>query len=124
MNKSKAETFVGFAVRAGRLRSGANTLSTLKKAYLILVCKTAAENTVKTAVKYAGKYRCNAFITVEKELSEIVHKDGVKIAAITDRALAKAIQDTAAEVFTELCRSAADNKRNKNSDENKTEKND
>ena len=124
MNKSKAETFVGFAVRAGKLRSGANTLSTLKKAYLILVCRTAAENTVKIAVKYAEKYRCAALITTEKELFEITHKDGVKIAAITDRALAKAIRDNAAEVFTELCRSVADSKRNKNSDENKTEKND
>ena len=101
-NKVKAETFIGFAVRAGKFRSGTNTLSTLKKAYLIIVCETAAENTVKLAEKYAEKYRCKAFITCGINLSDLVHKDGIKIAAITDLSLAKAITDNSAPYLEEL----------------------
>ncbi len=101
-NKCKAETFIGFAVRAGKFRSGTNTLSTLKKAYLILVCETAAENTKKTAAKYAAKYRCPALCSCGQSLEDIAHKDGIKIAAITDFSLAKAIIDNSAPCFNGL----------------------
>ena len=90
-SKSKAETFIGFAVRAGKFRSGANTLATLKKAYLIIACETAAENTLKAAARYAAKYRCPLFRTCGKALCDLAHKDGIKVAAITDAALAGAI---------------------------------
>ena len=101
-NKGKAETFIGFAVRAGKFRSGANTLATLKKAYLILVCETAAENTVKIALKYGAKYRARIFKTCGVELSALAHKDGIKIAAITDLSLAKAVIDNAEPNLIEI----------------------
>ena len=101
-NKKKAETFIGFSIRAGKFRSGSNTLSTLKKAYLILVCGSAAENTLKLALKYADKYRCRALCSQYRTLSEISHKEGIKIAAITDFSLAKAVIDNAAPDFKEL----------------------
>lgn len=99
-NKGKAETFIGFSVRAGKFRSGANTLATLKRAYLILVCDTAAENTKQLAVKYAAKYRCKALCTAGRTLSDISHKEGIKIAAITDFSLAKAMAENASPEFT------------------------
>ena len=101
-NKVKAETFIGFSVRARKIRFGFNTLATLKKAYVILVCKTAAKNTVKAAFKYAKKYGCKVFRTNNKTLSDLSHKDGVKIAAITDYSLAKAVMDNAAEDLAEI----------------------
>ena len=101
-NKSKVETFIGFAVRARKFRSGFNTLATLKKAYVILVCETAAENTKKTALKYSAKYRCKIFCTANVRLSDLAHKDGIKIAAITDFSLAKAVIDNAAPVLEEI----------------------
>ena len=101
-NKSKAETFLGFAIRAGKFRSGTNTLATLKKAYLILVCDKAAENTVKTALKYGVKYRARVFRTNGCELESITHKEGIKIAAITDLSLAKAVIDNAAPILIEI----------------------
>ncbi|MBO4251544.1 MAG: hypothetical protein J5911_02665 [Clostridia bacterium] len=101
-NKSKAETFIGFAVKSGKFRSGYNTLATLKKAYLILVCRTAAENTVKAAVKYAAGYRCRAFVTTDCDLCDLAHKEGAKIAAITDLSLAKAITVNAAPNLQEI----------------------
>ena len=101
-NKNRAETFIGFAVKAGKFRSGANTLSTLKKAYLILVCETAAENTKALALKYAVKYRCPALCTKNISLCDLAHKDGVKIAAITDNSLAQAVILNAEPTLTEL----------------------
>lgn len=101
-NKSKAETFIGFAMKAGKFRSGQNTLATLKKAYLILVCETAAENTKTSAVKYAAKYHCSAYRTSGVSLSNLAHKDGIKIAAITDLSLAKAVAENSAPYLTEI----------------------
>lgn len=101
-NNKKAETFIGFSVKAGKFRSGANTLSTLKKAYLILVCETAAENTKTLALKYAAKYRCPAFCTKNIGLCDLAHKEGIKIAAITDKSLAEAIILNAEPNLTEL----------------------
>ena len=101
-NKEKAETFIGFAIKAGKFRSGQNTLATLKRAYLILVCETAAENTKETALKYAVKYRCRAYRTDKITLSDLAHKDGIKIAAITDLSLANAIAENAAPKLREL----------------------
>ncbi|MBQ6727803.1 MAG: hypothetical protein IJQ87_02580 [Clostridia bacterium] len=101
-NKVKAETFIGFAIRARKIRFGFNTLATLKKAFVILVCSTAAENTVKAAIKYAAKYKCRVFSTATKTLSELSHKDGVKIAAITDFSLAKAVIESAGEDLAEI----------------------
>ncbi len=101
-NKSKAETFIGFAVRAGKMRTGLNTLSTLKRAYLIIVCHTAAEATIESAVKYAEKYKCAAFKTSVKPLEDYIYKQGVKIAAVTDRGLAKAISENSGTEFTAI----------------------
>lgn len=101
-SRSRAETFIGFAVRARKIRFGSNTLATLKKAYVVLVCNTAAENTVKAAAKYGSKYGCRVFRTADKTLAELSHREGVKIAAITDFSLAKAVIDSAAEDFTEI----------------------
>lgn len=101
-NKSKAETFIGFAIKSGKFRSGANTLATLKKAFLILVCETAADNTVKSAFKYAQKYRCKVFRTESVTLADISHKVGIKIAAVTDLSLAQAIIGNAEQTLKEI----------------------
>lgn len=95
MVKSKAETFVGFAVRARKFRSGENTLAAEKKVFLILLCRTASDNALKHAVKYAKKHHCKVFRTVDKDLADIAHKDGIKVAAITDFSLARAIEQNA-----------------------------
>ena len=88
--RSKGETFLGFAVKAGKFRTGANTVSVLKKAYLVIVCKTATENCVKQARKDAKKHNCPLVKTAEKTLEELVYKP-VKTGAVTDAGLAKAI---------------------------------
>ena len=102
MNNSKVQTFIGFAVKAGKLRTGNNTLATIKKAYLVMVSFDAATATKENARKYGQKYRCPVLESTEKPLEEYIHKAGVKIAAVTDNALAKAIEENSENEFTAI----------------------
>lgn len=91
--KSKAETFIGFAMRTGKYRIGLNAVATLKKASLMIVCKTASENTVKSAEKLAKKLSCPLIVHSNKTLEEITHRENAKVMAIIDKDLSKAILD-------------------------------
>lgn len=98
-NKSKAETFIGFAIRARKHKIGLNAVATLKKANLIIVCHTASENTVNDARKLKNKFHCKMLITVNKTLGELTHRENAKVMAIADYALAKAIIDNSEKDF-------------------------
>ena len=88
---SKAETFIGFAMRTGRYKIGVNAVYTMKRAHLLIVCKSASENTLKEAQKLSKRFNCPLFITVIKPLEEYVHRENAKLMAIADKDLAKAI---------------------------------
>ncbi len=90
-NRSKAQTFLGFAIKTGNFRIGLNAIQTLKKMSLVIICKTTAENSVKKAMQIAKKHHAKVLITQEKTLSELTHRENAKIMAITDVALSKAI---------------------------------
>ncbi len=97
--KSKAETFIGFSMRAGKVKIGTNAVATLKKANLIIVCKTASENTKKEADKFAKKFHCSVIETLNRPLSEFVHKENAKVMAINDKQLSQAILNNLEEDF-------------------------
>ncbi|MBE5756191.1 MAG: hypothetical protein E7342_00145 [Clostridiales bacterium] len=99
MNKSKVETYIGFSMRARKCKLGVNAIATLKKAHLLILCKTASENTKKDAVKLAKRLNAKLIITVSKELSEYTHVENGKLIAILDFELAKAILENACEDF-------------------------
>ncbi len=101
-SKTKLETFIGFVMRARAFKIGVNAVATLKRANLILVCKTASENTVKDALKLARRFRCKTLRSVNKSLSEYVYRDNAKVMAITDAKLTQAILANADEEFIEL----------------------
>lgn len=101
MEKSKGETFVGFAVRARKCRLGVNACATLKRANLVIVCFSASENTVKDAKKLAVKFNCPLFRTVKKPLEEMTHKENVKVMTIFDAALADAVKNNRGDDFIE-----------------------
>ena len=92
-NKSKANTFIGFAIRARKFRIGMNAVQTLKSINLLIVCKSASENTQSEALKVANKYHCPLIVTIKENLEEITHRENAKIMAVADKALAKAILD-------------------------------
>ncbi|MBE7087194.1 MAG: hypothetical protein E7369_02715 [Clostridiales bacterium] len=100
--KTKAETFIGFSVRAGKCRVGVNAVSTLKRVELIIVCKTASRNTASDALSLSKRFGCKIIRTTEKPLQDYVHRENAKVVAITDKALSKAIINNLEKDFIEL----------------------
>lgn len=90
--KSKVRTFIGFAVKARKLVTGADSVARLKRAYLVLVCDSASENAKKLAEKQSVRLRCPLLGCVTP-LEDLCNKTNCKIAAVTDQSLAKAIID-------------------------------
>ncbi len=97
--KSKAQTFVGFAVRARKCKIGTNAAYTYKRADLVIVCRSASENTKLEALKLARKFNCPLLETVSLTLEELTHKENAKVMAVADKALAKAILDNSEKDF-------------------------
>ena len=98
MQRSKILSYLGFAIKSGNLRTGVNAVATLKRVNLLIVCKTASQNTVKDAEKLAIKFGCplvESAISVE----EITGKENCKLMAVTDENLANAIIDNLDDSF-------------------------
>ncbi|MCQ2387226.1 MAG: hypothetical protein MJ066_02120 [Clostridia bacterium] len=98
-NKGKAETFIGFSIRANKCKIGVNAVATLKRANLIIVGFDATENTVKEAEKLQKKFGCPMIFTKEKTLEQMTFKSNAKVMAITDGSLAQAIIDNSQKDF-------------------------
>ena len=91
-NKSKAATFIGFAIRKGSYKIGVNAIFTLKKASLLILCKSAGKDTTDKAIKLSKRFNCKLIRTESSLLSELTFKENAKLLAITDAALSVAIQ--------------------------------
>ncbi len=100
MQKSKVETFIGFAMRTGNYRIGANAVATLKRVNVMFVCKSASENTKKDALKLSNKFHCPLVETVSKTLEEITHRENGKVMAIADKKLSLAILENLEKEIT------------------------
>ena len=90
-NKTPAETYIGFAVRARKFKVGVNAVKTLKKAELLILCRSASLNTKKESAKLAKKLKAPLIITVKKDLEEITYIGNGKLMAVLDKELSKAI---------------------------------
>ena len=92
MERHKIETFTGFAVKARKILMGAMAVeSGLRKAKVLLLCKTAQKNSLRLAESFARKQDIPIVKFTQKPLSEVVGKENCKLCAITDSALAQAI---------------------------------
>ena len=100
--RSKAETFIGFCMKAGKFKIGTNACYTLRRASLIIVCSSASENGVKEALKLAKRFNCPIIKTTENLLSFYTHKEDGKIMAITDKQFANLILEAKEKEFIEL----------------------
>ncbi len=98
-NRSKAQTFIGFAIKARKCKIGTNAVETLKKAHLVIVCESASENTKKQANKLADKFNCPLLTTKEQTLEQLTYKENAKVMAVADFALAKAILENSQDDF-------------------------
>ena len=100
MQRSKAESYIGFCIKSGNLTCGFNAVALQKKGvYLLLLCSGASENARKEAVKLQHKFQCEMLITCGKTLEEITGKPNVKLAAVRDAGLANAILASGDENF-------------------------
>ena len=103
MERTKFETYAGFAIRAGRLLRGANVIEgTRKHIYSIWVCESASENTVRQAKQIAERRNVPLYRTVGVTLEELVHRDNCKMAAFADESLSRAAEEHADEHFLKL----------------------
>ena len=89
-------------MRAGKCTMGLNAVNTLKKAQVMVICKSISENSEKDAKKTAKKLKCRLYKSVENTLEEITHKENVKVLAITDKSLAKAFTEHTEKDFEEI----------------------
>ncbi len=91
MEKSKPLTFIGFALRARKVRSGVNAIQTLKKVKVLVICKTASQNTFSDAVKLAKKFGAPLIVSNTYKIEDIVKKENCKLLAIQDESLGNAV---------------------------------
>ena len=97
--RAKAESYIGFCLRARKIVLGTGATDCLKKgAYLIMVCSTASSNCLKLAQKYARRHSCPLMVC-KSGLENAVNRPGCKIAAVTDKNLAEAIMANACEEY-------------------------
>lgn len=90
--KDKIETYIGFSVKSRKVVIGLDSIEkSKKKIYCILMCITVSENTEKEVLKLAQKYNLPLIKTIGKKLCEIAFIDNLKVLALTDKELAKAV---------------------------------
>ena len=100
MKNCKTITFIGFAIKARKVRSGVNAIKTLKGGVEVLIlCSTASENTLNDAVKLSKKFNCPLVISKAHKIEDIVQKEHCKLIAIQDKSLSKAILENLDDSF-------------------------
>ena len=101
-NKSKVATFIGFAIRKGSYKIGVNAIFTLKKANLLILCKSAGRDTTRQALKLSKRFNCKLIRTKSEPLSTFTFRENAKLMAITDGALSVAILSNSENEFIEV----------------------
>jgi len=100
LQRSKVESYIGFSIKSGKLTCGTNAIALQKKdVFLLIMCKSASENAKKEALKLKKKFNCELIISCGKSLEEITGKPNLKLAAVRDSGLAKAILSNTDENF-------------------------
>lgn len=89
-------------MRTGKYKIGVNAVGTMKRAKLLIVCKSVAENSLEEAKKFSKKFHCPLLMTVTHTLEEITHKENGKLMAIDNKELADAILLNYGKDFTEI----------------------
>ncbi len=102
MEKSKPLTFIGFAIRARKVRSGANAIVTLKGGVKVLIiCSTASQNAFDEAIKLSKKFNAPLVVSKTYKVEDIIKKERCKLLAIQDESLGNAILQNLDDHFQE-----------------------
>ncbi len=93
MQKSKIESYIGFAIKARKVIFGYNAILLAKtKKYLFICCNTASHNTIDKIIKLAHKEKCILAMLYQGSLEQITGKINCKVLAISDKNFAVALQ--------------------------------
>lgn len=93
MQKSKVESYIGFAIKAGKAVFGYNAIVITKaKKYLLICCNTASHNSIDKIVKLAHKEQCPLAMLYQGSLEQITGKPNCKVLAICDKNFATVLQ--------------------------------
>ena len=100
----KIISYIGFAIRARKVKLGVNAAQTAKQGMikLIVLCHTASENTVKETISLAKKHHSKIVVSKTHLVEDIVCKSNCKLIALLDKGLAKAVLDNLNENFVIL----------------------
>ncbi|MGN0789327.1 MAG: hypothetical protein ACI4MY_05255 [Christensenellales bacterium] len=91
-NPDKISCYVGFAVKSGKVIWGLDMLKKSKKPpRIILIDGAIGNNSAKEAEFYADKYDVDVLFLPEGSLGAMLKRNNVKLIAVTDDNLAKAI---------------------------------
>lgn len=102
METSKPLTFIGFAIKARKVRSGVNAIETLKGGVKVLIlCATASKNTVDEVVKISKKLSAPIVISKTYKVEDIIKKPNCKLLAIQDESLGNAVLQNLDQHFQE-----------------------
>ncbi|MGN0771360.1 MAG: hypothetical protein ACI4MI_02110 [Christensenellales bacterium] len=89
---SKISCYVGFAVKSGKVIWGLDLLKKSKKPpYVILLDGKIGKNSAKEAEFYAEKNNVPILALPDDALGELLKRSNVRLVAVTDENLAKAI---------------------------------
>lgn len=99
--ESKIITYLGFSIKAKKIVFGLDNAEKMKRGELMLLDEALSENSKKQAIKIAEKLNCPV-LSYQKNLSDILHKEGCKLAVVTDKNLAQAVF-VAAEGSEDFC---------------------
>lgn len=103
MQQDKIHSYIGFAIRANKVRLGVNAIASLKGSIpLLLLCNTASDNTKKEAMALAAKYHSAVVLSKTERLEDLFNKENCKLGAILDKSLAEAILNNLNEKFVRL----------------------
>lgn len=91
-NLSKIKTYIGFAIKSGKIRYGVDDILKLKNAELILVSESLADSGMKKLEGLAERKEIKLIKFSEEEFLELIQNISIKASAILDKNLAEAIK--------------------------------
>jgi len=88
---NKIETYLGFAVKSGKIVFGFDNLCETRKKVKLVICSPTVNNKIKQKLILLCKHKKWELIETLDLLEELIYRDNCKVVGITDDNLASAI---------------------------------
>ena len=94
MRVDKVKTYLGFAIKSGKVIFGVDKLfQSTKKPHVVLICSTQNEKVTNKVIKYCENNQFPYIKLSDLVLGDIVGRDNCKVIGILDLNLAIAIRN-------------------------------